>query len=261
MTGVEDVWRGPSVVAIIGDWHGNVQWALAVLDDMAARKIPLGIHLGDFGIWPGPQGKRYLDVVERRCARLGITLWVVPGNHEDYKQISSGKTDLLGRRVFRPHILGLPRGYRWPWHGRTWLALGGAVSVDRVERIPGRSWWPEEEITEGEADKVIADGLADVMVTHDVPAGVVHAFGPQPARWQGDIVRTERHRMRLQRVVDGVQPSYLMHGHLHRPYERWTEMEHGSVRVTGFDCDGAWHGNWAPLDVRTMQWLAPEGDF
>ena len=247
--------KGPSVVAMIGDWHGNTPWALGVLEQIADRRISFGVHLGDFGIWPGPQGKRYLDLVEDRCAELGIVLYVVPGNHEDYSQINAGKTDELGRRVFRPHLLGLPRGFRWNWHGRTWVALGGAISIDRVERVPGRSYWPEEAITEAEAEKVMADGIADVMVTHDCPSGVVHTFGEQPQRWLADIRKTEEHRELLQRVTDVVQPSYLMHGHLHRAYERWVEMNHGSVRVTGLDCDGAWHGNWAPLDVRDMRWL------
>ena len=226
-----------------------------MLEQIRQHHITHVIHLGDFGIWPGREGKRYLDRVERDCAEHGIVMWVVPGNHEDYTQINSGKHDDLGRRLFRPHILALPRGFRWKWHGRTWLALGGAISVDRIERVPGASWWPAEAITTDEAAAVVDDGMADVMVCHDVPAGVVHSFPAPPDRWLPDIRRTEDHRELLQAVVDAVQPSYFMHGHIHRSYERWVEMAHGSVRVTGFDCDGSWTGNWAPLDVRSMTWL------
>lgn len=229
-------------------------WAQAVLQQMAEHRLTLGLHLGDFGIWPGPQGKRYLDVLEKDCAELNITLWVTPGNHEDYSQINSGKIDGLGRRIFRPHILALPRGHRWVWHGRTWLSLGGGVSIDRVERRAGHSYWPEEEITDAEAARVIAGGRADVMVTHDCPAGVHHSFGPQPTRWLPDIRRTEDHRDRLQRVVEAVKPNYLMHGHLHRAYERQLTAPWGDYRVTGLDCDGAWTGSWAPLNVMTMEW-------
>ena len=66
-----------------------------------------GPHLGDFGIWPGPDGRDYL-------ARLDVAL--------------------AGR------IWHLPRGHRWRWHGRDWLALGGAVSLDRAVRTAGVNW-------------------------------------------------------------------------------------------------------------------------
>ncbi len=251
----------PTLVAVAGDWHGNRPWAVGTIEQIAQAGIRLILHAGDFGFWPGSQGKRYLDVVEEACAEHDVTIWVVPGNHEDYSQINSSPYDDAGRRVFRPHIFALPRGHRWTWYGRTWLALGGAVSIDRADRIEGRTWWPEEEITDAEADAVIAAGHADVMITHDCPSSVVHAFGPTPVRWSADIRRTEVHRDRLQRVVDGVKPGELMHGHLHRPYQRYLTVPWGTIRVTGLDCDGAWHGNWSPLDVTTMRWGHPtEGE-
>lgn len=247
----------PEVVAVAGDWHGNGPWAEAVIREAAAHDIEILLHLGDFGIWPGPAGDEYLDDVEAACFQYGVSIWFVPGNHEDYTQINSGRTDVAGRRIFRDRIRALPRGWRWTWAGRTWCAVGGAVSIDRAERVPGRSWWPEEELTDAEAYAVIAAGPADVLISHDCPSGVVHTFGPTPDRWLADIRRTEAHRKRLQRVVDGLKPDYVMHGHLHRPYERYVDMGWGTPRVTGFDCDGAWSGNWAPLDVSTMEWGTP----
>lgn len=254
---------GPGAVAVIGDWHGSTQWALGVLENIAAAGIGLGLHLGDFGIWPGRQGKRYLDLVEEACDRFGIVLWVTPGNHEDYAQVNATSgLDALGRRVIRPHILLLPRGHRWRWHGRIWLSVSGGISIDRVERREGYSYWPQEAVTDEQADSIIAAGMADVMVAHDCPSGVTHAFAAPPKAWLADIRKTEEHRQRIQRIVDAVQPSYYMHGHLHRSYERWMDWPWGSTRVTGFDCDGTWSGNWAVLDVRTMSWLTldHEGD-
>lgn len=250
----------PDRVAVIGDWHGHTAWATGVVEQIGQAGIGLGLHTGDFGFWPGPQGKRYLDLVERACVKHDVMLWVTPGNHDDYSQINSGKTDDWGRRIFRPHIVALPRGHRWGWWGWTWVSLGGAVSIDRVERIPGKSFWPEEEITEAEADAVAAAGRADVMVTHDCPSSVVHSFGETPMRWAADIVRTEKHRDRLQRVVDAVQPRELMHGHLHRSYQRYVQQSWGSMRVTGLDCDGAWHGNWAPFDPVGLSWVQPDSE-
>ena len=84
------------------------------------------------------------------------------------------------------------------------------------------------------------------MVTHDCPAGVVHAFGPRPREWaEADLARSERHAQRLQRIVDAVQPSHLMHGHLHMAYQRVCDFGYGPVEVTGLDRDGGRGPNWA----------------
>src|SRR5580704_14524363 len=147
----------PGRIGVAGDWHGNTAWATRAVRKMAALLPADGprviVHLGDFGIWPGPGGQEYL-------ARLQ------PGPD--------------GRAQVTERIFHLPRGHRWRWHGRDWLALGGAVSLDRAGRTEGASWWPEEEITLRQAGSVIEAGPADVMVTHECPAGIVHAFPPPP---------------------------------------------------------------------------------
>jgi len=51
--------------------------------------------------------------------------------------------------------------------------------------------------------------------------------------------------------VNKVQPSYLMHGHLHRLYQRACDFGYGTVQVTGLACDGM-DGNCAILDTQTM---------
>jgi hypothetical protein len=247
----------PRVIAVAGDWHGSAEWALAVVDQVAEEHPEIGLilHAGDFGIWPGQGGAVFLRKLNARLEKHGLWLWFVDGNHDDHDRIGKYERDADGLGIAAPRIRHLPRGYRWRWHDRVWLALGGAVSIDRTERVEGLSWWPGEEITDADVTAACAGGPVSVMLTHDCPAGVTHTFGPQPQRWLPDIVRTEKHRQRLQGVVDRVKPAYLIHGHLHRSYERWLDVPWGRMRVTGFDCDGAWSGNWAPLDVRTMEWV------
>jgi len=209
----------PDRIVVAGDWHGDAEWAAHVIEmaDGALEGDPSKtiVHCGDFGVWPGPAGTAYLNRVIGACFAYGMRLLFVDGNHEDFTQLE----DL---RVHDGQIVNwLPRGCRWTWHGRTWLALGGGVSLDRAIRTEGKTWWPQEEITPEQAAKVIVDGGADVMVTHDAPSGVRHTFPPPPAFWDArDLARNDAHRERLQRVVDAVKPSHLMHGHLHRSYQR-----------------------------------------
>jgi hypothetical protein len=243
----------PRRIVVAGDWHGNGPHAAGVIR-LAANLLldepePLIVHCGDFGIWPGPSGAEYLRTVTRACRMHGVRIWFADGNHEDFTQLEK-------YRDGNP-VRWLPRSTRWTWHGRTWLALGGGVSLDRAIRTEGRDWWAAEEITPGQAAKAIVDGGADVMVTHDCPSEVRHTFPPPPAFWDArDLAKNDRHRERLQLVVSAVQPKWLIHGHLHRSYQRTCDFGYGPVEVTGLDCDGGRGANWAVLDVARMEWQA-----
>ena len=67
------------------------------------------------GIWPGPEGRRYLDALSRQAKGARIPIWFIDGNHEDFDQLDALPLDEQGRRPVRDHITHLPRGYRWEW--------------------------------------------------------------------------------------------------------------------------------------------------
>lgn len=244
---------------VVGDWHGNTRWALGVIDyaasALAGERFKLILSLGDFGLWPG--GDDYISTLSRALDNRGMILWFVDGNHDDHAQLRELHVGAPGPVSVDPdgRIWHLPRGARWNWHGRTWVALGGGVSLDKAIRTEGRDWWPQEEISENEADGVAEDGPAHVMVTHDCPSGVTHSFPPPPSFWDPrDLARSDRHRERLQGVAGQVRPGWLLHGHLHKAYQRMCDLGYGPVEVTGLDCDGGRGPNWAVLDVKTMRW-------
>lgn len=254
----------PTNVLMAGDWHGNASWSYGVirqLPELLPDEHPrIVVHCGDFGFWPGPAGERYLRKLDRLLERSGAVLWFVDGNHDWHPGLEKLPRTREGLGWAGDRIFHLPRGHRWTWHGRTWLALGGAVSLDRVIRTEGKDWWPEEDITVDQAAAVSQAGPADVMVTHECPAGVHHEFGPPPAWWDpADMDRSDANRARLRSVVDSARPTHLIHGHLHIGYTRPLDAGWGTVEVTGLDCDGSDHGNWAVLNVATMEWGESHG--
>src|SRR5258708_17543380 len=187
-----------SRIVVAGDWHGNRYWALNVVQRvpqlLAGEKRRLLLHLGDFGIWPDNDGQRYLSAVNTALGEVNAELWFIDGNHEDFSQLAQLAGNALrdGRVPVRSNIYHLPRGHRWDWHGRIWLACGGGVSLDKALRRYGHDWWPQEEITSQQEAAIIASGRADVMVCHDLPLQVKHAFPPPPlARHRGDFVLNE----------------------------------------------------------------------
>jgi hypothetical protein len=260
----EPVSQGPERIAVAGDWHGDTAWATRAVHQMGKLLPQSGprviVHLGDFGIWPGLSGQEYLAGVEAALAAAGAELWFVDGNHEDFSQLARLRPDPDGRERVTERIWHLPRGHRWRWGERDWLALGGAVSLDRAYRTPSIGWWPEEEITRAQAAAVIEAGPADVMITHDCPAGVEHTFPPLPPWWPTAVLRrNDAHRSLLREVVLATRPGWLMHGHLHLDYQRRVDLGGGPLEITGLDRDGADHGNWATLEVASMRWLHFQG--
>ena len=251
----------PRRVVVAGDWHLHIAWALSVvrllaslLPDESPRLI---LHAGDFGIWPGWLSTRYLNRLNQALADADAILWFVDGNHEDFGQLYAlaGDPATVDPVEVHERITWLPRGHRWSWHDRTWLALGGGVSVDRVKRTEQVDWWSDEEITPSQTRRVLAGGTADVMLCHDAPSSVRLQL-PPPASWWShrDLARADNHRERLQAIVDQVRPSFLMHGHYHLAHDQVVEMAHGPVRVTGFDREEAPCGNYRVLNVETMDY-------
>jgi hypothetical protein len=259
----------PTHVLVCGDWHGSRQWATNVIEhvpDFIPDGPRLLLHAGDFGIWPGLFGATYLYDVEKALEKVDAQLWFVDGNHEDHsrlyqlRQARTGTDRYTAPYQISERITWLPRGYRWRWHGRTWMALGGATSVDRSIRTPGIDWWAGEALTHQDTLDARTGGLVDVMLTHDCPEGVSGAIResrePLPGWWE--FGPAEEHRRVLRGVVDDVQPESLLHGHYHHFYRQSVDLGYGKpLHVVGLDCDGALVGNSMLVNTETMEITNP----
>jgi len=261
----------PRYVAVVGDVHANAGWLMHQVPLMAGRlsrlgeRSPVFLQLGDMGYYPrDPDGFTFLETVAG-LMRVARGTWLfIDGNHEDHEALAGVLGTYLADLtipVFGDRVRWIPRGIRWTWQGRQWLALGGAHSLDRdlLEKGSPRmaqGWFPGESITAEQAELAAAGGHADVMVTHDCPSAVTLALPPPYPAWLGQIPAAEAHRDLLQAVVEDVRPAHLMHGHYHRLYSRPVRMGYGQCRVAGLACDGM-EGNWVVLDVRNMRWLNP----
>jgi Calcineurin-like phosphoesterase len=246
----------PSRVIVAGDWHGNIAWASHVIEE-AVELLPrdeprLILHLGDFGLWPGTSGQQYITHLSKKLEEHDVHLWFADGNHEWHDKLGRLHQDEPGPVPVDPNqrrIWHLSRGTRWEWHGRVWLALGGAGSPDWRQRVPGKSWWPEEVITPEQSAAVITAGPADVLVAHDCPRRFMPRLPDPPAWW--DLTLCHESSDRLQEVTNAVQPQHVFHGHLHTYRDDVIKMPWGTVQVLGLSADGM-PGNWVVLDTRSM---------
>ena len=242
-------------VAVCGDWHGNVGWARTVarvLPYMAPDVTTL-LHLGD---WWMPATE-----IDDAFAKTDIDrILVTVGNHEPFDQISPLLDEHPGHAVRVSKLTWyLPRPARLTIGGRRVLSLGGAASVDRQSRIEGLTWFPEEAVTDEHIEAAIAGGPADLMLTHEGPAGT-------PVRPVREILRTNPHhfpatareasaasRARIAEVWDTVRPELLIHGHMHVAAGGKTA---DGRRVASLGRDGH-EGNLGFLDMATLRMTTP----
>lgn len=207
------------VVAIAGDWHSNVDAIDNAIGQLAGAGVHTILHLGD--LWPTPD---LLDVTDRACRDAGVErVLVTLGNHEPYDALPIHRSNAV--RVSET-VWILPRPAVIQVGGRAFLSLGGANSIDRAWRSPGRSWWPEEQITDEQRDRAIDVGTGqpiDVMLTHETvdrtPVREVAALlETNPHGWpMTALAYSAQSRAQVSAVWDAVRPRMLFHGHMHVP--------------------------------------------
>ncbi|MDI2126400.1 metallophosphoesterase family protein [Yinghuangia seranimata] len=260
-------------ILLAGDTHGNLGHLRLLLDVAAEAGADRIFQLGDFGYWEHePAGVRFLDELHRSARSRGVTVYFLDGNHDKTGLLLErygDRADTEGFLAVRGRVRYAPRGHHWTWDGTTFLAFGGALSLDKDWRLAeeerrhkkaarkegfrqaagrppgdvadfaGTLWFPEEEATDAETDAVLAaartalpDGV-DVLLTHDKPRATKPEFNRK------DDERCFPNQDRVQALVDALHPDLVAHGHLHY---RYTEQLPGGpgldpVQVEGLAAD------------------------
>lgn len=226
-------------IGFLGDTHGNTRFTIEAIKEAHNRNCETILQLGDFGIWDHiPAGVRFLDDVDAELEKREMKLIFCDGNHECFDRLYDDDIYPVsddGFRRVRKNIWHAPRGHIWEMGGVTFMAMGGAHSIDGpkgawpqgrgpgYDRIHGLfdlgAWWPQETIKVDEAQQAIeraldwkeTNGNIDVLISHDCPAGVsipnIHGY---PAG--------NSNRELLAQVCDAADPNYIFCGHYHRRY-------------------------------------------
>ncbi|HEX9087412.1 MAG TPA: metallophosphoesterase [Arthrobacter sp.] len=217
-------------IGVCGDWHGSVGFSLDAVRAAAKNGVRTMVHVGDMGLdFPGPKRGRYEARLNRLLVEKGVTLIVSPGNHDNWDTILKLPVGPDGLAVWRSNIPILPRGGRTVIEGLTVGGLGGGYSVDQHWRTVGKDWWADEEPTQEEADKLVAGGPVDVLVTHDVPSGISLTAGDFDLAPEVQE-RANQTRLLLRNVVDTLAPPLVFSGHWHQ--RRVAEVLHGDSGKT-----------------------------
>lgn len=253
-------------ILFAGDTHGNINHIRYLLDHASNNDCAAIFQLGDFGYWEHTNdGVQFLDQVSKLAHERLIPIYFLDGNHDKTSLLLNKyqEQDSQGFTKIRSFVYYAPRGHRWTWGNTRFIALGGAYSVDKPDRLrmeeakqravilknsyrppsaqkstdtSGTLWFPEEEMTDADMDQILSNTYpVDVILAHDKP----RASSPQWNR--KDFPECLPNQDRLQKAVTTLKPKLFLHGHLHYRYkdvircgddDQWT-------MVIGLDADSA----------------------
>lgn len=234
-------------ISFVGDWHRNLRYGITCLDILSEQGIQVIIHLGDF-LHYGPRAEldMYLDTLNSACESNTQIILFIDGNHEDFPYLKSFPKNADGVVEIRDNIIYLPRAFKWEWEGVSFMAMGGAPSINKPSLIPDVTWFEDELITKEQYALAESQGHVDVLLTHDCPKGVIIPNLDNeglPKSWQRELLHCDTQRQRLYNLCEAVRPNYLFHGHYHRDYSsilRYPDIEdeNDHTEIFGKDSDG-----------------------
>jgi DNA repair exonuclease SbcCD nuclease subunit len=130
------------------------------------------IIAGDFGaVWDGDRSDKYL---QKNYNERNFTTLFVDGNHENFDLLNSYPVEMWnGGKIHRisDSIIHLMRGQVFTIGDKTFFTMGGALSIDKIYRTEGLSWWREEipsykEMNEAFDNLLMYNNKVDYVLTH-----------------------------------------------------------------------------------------------
>jgi Icc-related predicted phosphoesterase len=260
--GVGERVKEPKRVLLAGDVHGDMQHLMMLIRVAKEKDCQAIFQVGDFGFWlHRTDDTRTLLKVSKALEKEKIDLFFTEGNHDSYDHLWGFEHPLTdGWPTIGKRIYFVPRGTRWVWGGKKFLAVGGAVSMDKDIRLrreaksgkPHTMWWPQEALTDEQVEDILPGGEADIVLSHDVPLG--SSIDGSSAIGSKTDPETADNRRRLRRIVDHVAPELLVHGHYHHRYSGiYPSYTLGrAVKVEGLGMNGSGERSYAVLDISAL---------
>jgi hypothetical protein len=209
------------MIFITGDIHGEIE-----TNRFSSRNWTMGQFLcrDDYLIIAGDFGLLFNNVPTNSeiywlnwLANKPWTTLFVDGNHENHHMLQAlEQIEFCGGTVgkVRDNILHLRRGEIYCIDDKQIFTFGGAHSVDKIHRVQGISWWPEEEPSYAETSYALENlekhgNKVDIIISHTAPNTIINMLGSFPERANCASAKF------LEYIVGYVQFNDLYCGHFH----------------------------------------------
>lgn len=205
---------------LTGDTHGNfrdnrIQWIQTLSEE------DIVIVLGDFGFYWSNYHIEYWNTLDIKCTVLAVI-----GNHENFAILETlPESEYNGAkvRVINDKTLIFEHGQVCEIEGKKFFIFGGALSIDKNQRVPGESWWSQEQPSEQDYQTAIENLEKynydiDFFLAHDVPNDIAKRMFCYahliPSRTSDMLAKLEH-----QICMNGSHPYRYFFGHHHTACE------------------------------------------
>jgi Calcineurin-like phosphoesterase len=198
-----------TVIRLVGDAHGKFRRYSTILDNSPYSTIQVGDMGVGFRHTQGPregefQGGPPYDKMLEGGHRF------IRGNHDNPAYAAK-------------HTQYIPDG---TVEGNV-MFVGGALSIDRIYRIEGYSWWADEELSGHELAAIkhkYAHPVPEIMVTHECPESIaemiLRTMYPDNGQIKLDPRFASRTRVAFEDMFRSYQPKLWIFGHWHVPFDQ-----------------------------------------
>ena len=172
------------MIYVTGDIHGEIdRFNENFKEQQFLTKDDYLIVCGDFGLlWNNSEEEKQL---RKTLEEKNFTTLFIDGNHENFNILNNYKVEIWnGGKIHKisDSIIHLMRGQFFTIDNKKIFTLGGAASIDKENRIPYLSWWPEEvpntsELREAFFNIYKNDCKADYILTHDCSDAILDKLG------------------------------------------------------------------------------------
>ncbi len=145
---------------LLGDIHGDFQTIVNFARKNKSEEPQYLIQVGDFGAGFHKNFLVDMEYLNDELREANITLYVIRGNH-DNPIFFNGEYEWPNLKLLRDYTTMVIEGKRI-------LFVGGAISIDRLQRKENISWWEDETFNYNEELLETFEGI-DIVVTHSSP--------------------------------------------------------------------------------------------
>jgi predicted phosphohydrolase len=173
--------------------------------------------------------KRYKRIVKGRrdtvqLGDMGVGFWklrgteFIPDQNPPHSKMVEGNHRFIRGNHDNPSVCR--RQSQWIPDGTVEgdvMFIGGAISVDRRWRHEGVDWWPDEELSAAELERLIgvyAGVRPRIMVTHDCPQFLEQTMVAASGRDKSVV--PSRTRQAFSAMFEQHRPQHWVFGHWHR---------------------------------------------